>query len=78
MSEFDITHGRAIRFALGFASKAFAQIVHAHHHGPAWIEEQVLKSPARIEAAQVVIEWKGDDAHAADEFRSLQSGFQRE
>ena len=38
-----------------------------YQHGAAWVEGQVLKPPARVEAAHTVIERMRDDAHAAND-----------
>src|SRR6266852_1904942 len=52
--------------------KALSQIDHAHHHGAARVEGQVLKSPSRVEAAHAIIERMRNDAHAADDFGRAQ------
>lgn len=60
------------------ASKTLPQIVHAHQHGAAWVERQVLKSPSHVEAADVLIERMSDDSHAADDFGRVQRRLKRE
>jgi hypothetical protein len=65
-------------FTRRFTRETLLQIDHAHQHVAAWVEGQVLETPSGVEAANVVVERVGDDAHAADIPGSLQGRPERE
>ena len=67
-SELDVTHGQADSTWFCLAAKTPLQIHRAYQHGAAWVEGQVLKPPARVEAAHTVIERMRDDAHMFSPF----------
>ncbi len=60
-----------------FLTKISPQLHHANDHRAARVEGQVLKTPARIEAAQIVVERMRYHAHAADNIRYAQGRSQR-
>jgi hypothetical protein len=64
--------------AVDLAAKTPLQIHHAYQHGAAWVEGQVLKPPARVEAAHTVIERMRDDAHAANDLGGAERRLERE
>ena len=59
-------------------AEARAQVDHAHDHGTARIERQLLKTPAAIKPAHAIVKRMRDDARAADNTGRMQRRPQRE
>jgi len=73
----ELNGGVAMAISFRLTAKMVVYVHHAHNHGAARIERQLLEAPSFIEATHAVIERMRDHANAANGLGCAQGGFER-